>query len=151
MKSRAVLDASVLLSGERDELLYLAARGMYTLVCSPFLVGEVVRIRVEKAIAHNQERRLYRERINNYVNEITRRAEIVNHTLLEGGNYTRWLRDPDDEPLLATALVGRAEFIVSWNTRDFPPGGSYAHVRYVTPPQFLEELYGQYPPQEETR
>jgi predicted nucleic acid-binding protein len=149
LKPRAVLDASVLLSGERDELLYLAGRGIYTLVCSPFLIGEVVRIRVEKAIAYNQERIIYRTRINNYVNEITRRAEMVNHTLLEGGDYTRWLHDPDDEPLLATALVGRAEFIVSWNTKDFPPSGSYAHVRYVTPPQFLEELYSQYPLQEQ--
>lgn len=141
MRPRAVLDTSVLLSIERDELLYLASKGIDTLACSPFLVGEVVRIRVEKAIQHNQERSLYRTRINNYVNEITRRAEMVNHTLLEGGDYTRWLHDPDDEPLLATALVGRAHVIVSWNTKDFPPSGSYAYVRYITPPQFLEELY----------
>lgn len=144
MKPRAVLDTSVLLSGERDELLYLAGKRAYTLVCSPFIIGEVVRIRVEKAIAHNQERSLYRTRINNYVNEITRRAEMVNHTLLDGGDYTRWLHDPDDEPVLATALVGKARYIVSLNTKDFPPNGSFAGVHYMTPAKFLEWVYEQH-------
>jgi predicted nucleic acid-binding protein len=57
------------------------------------------------------------------------------------------LKDPDDEPLLATALSGKASIIVSWNTRDFPPKGSFAGVRYLTPPIFLAEIYAQYPEQ----
>ena len=141
MRPRAVLDTSVLLSAERNELLALAQRGVYTLVCSPFIINEVVRLRVEMAIAHHQDRELYRARINAYVNELSRWAMMVNHTRLEGGNYTSWLKDPDDEPLIATALVGKAQYIVSWNTRDFPPSGIYALVRYVTPPEFLTELY----------
>lgn len=141
MIPRAVIDTSVLLSAERDELLYLARKGAYALICSPFLVAEVVRIRTEKAIKFGQDRDVYRERINAYVYQITQLAEMVNHTLLEGGNYTTWLRDPDDEPLLATALVGRAQFVVSWNTKDFPPDNRYAHVRFLTPPEFVQEIY----------
>lgn len=80
------------------------------------------------------------------MNVLSSLSEMVNHTLLEGGNYTVWLRDPDDEPLLATALVGQAEIIVSWNTRDFPPTGSYAHVRFLTPPQLFEEVYQRFTP-----
>jgi predicted nucleic acid-binding protein len=70
---------------------------------------------------------------------------LVNHTRLEGGNYDSWLKDADDEPILATALVGKAQYIVSWNTRDFPPSRTYAHVRYVTPPEFVDELYAELP------
>jgi predicted nucleic acid-binding protein len=64
---------------------------------------------------------------------------------LTDGNYTDWLRDPDDVPLLATALVGKAQYIVSWNTRDFPSKGSFAHIRYLIPPQFLEEVEALHP------
>ena len=141
MKVRAVLDSSVLLSAERNELLFLARKGVYTLVCSPFIFNEVVRIRTEKAIEHGQNRDEYRARINAFVDAISHVALLVNHTRLEGGNYQAWLNDPDDEPLLATALVGRAAYIVSWNTRDFPPTGSYAHIRFVTPPEFLHAMY----------
>lgn len=145
MTPRVVADSSVLLSAERDEILYLARRGVIQLVLSPFLIGEVVRIRTERAIMFGQDRELYRARVNAYVNALTALSDMVNHTLLEGGDYTRWLRDPDDEPLLATALVGRAEIVVSWNTKDFPPTASYAHVRYLTPPQLFEEIYQHFP------
>ena len=143
MKPRAVLDTSVLLSAERDELLFLAHKGAYRIVCSPFIFNEVVRIRTKKAIEHGQDYEVYRARINAFVNEVSRLAMLVNHTRLEGGNYDSWLKDADDEPILATALVGKAEYIVSWNTSDFPPSRTYAHVRYVTPPEFVEEIYAE--------
>lgn len=146
MTLRVVADSSVLLSAERDELLYLAGRGAIQLVLSPFLIGEIVRIRTERAIRFGQDREAYRTRINAYVNALTSLSEMVNHTLLEGGNFTSWLHDPDDEPLLATALVGHTEIIVSWNTRDFPPTGSYAHIRFLTPPQLFAEVYQRFPP-----
>ncbi len=50
MTPRVVPDSSALLSAERDEILYLAHRGAIQLVLSPFLIGEVVRIRTERAI-----------------------------------------------------------------------------------------------------
>ena len=148
MTPRVVLDTSVLLSAERHELIFLAHRQIYTMVWSSFLVAEVVRIRTEWGIKHQQERARYRQGINNFVHELSRIAELVDYTLVEGGSYHQWLKDPDDEPLLATALVGGAQYIVSWNTRDFPPRGSFAGVRYLTPPTFLAELYMQYPEQQ---
>lgn len=145
MKPRAVLDTSVVLSAERHELLFLAHRKLYTIVWSTFLVGEVVRIRTEWGIKHSQDRKVYRERINQLVGEISRLAVLVDYTRLEGGSYIEWLKDPDDEPLLAAALVGKAPYVVSWNTRDFPPGATFAGVRYLTPPEFLAEIYSQHP------
>lgn len=72
---------------------------------------------------------------------------MVDYTRITGGTYREWLKDPDDEPVLAAALVGKARYIVSLNTRDFPPTGQYAGVQYVSPTQFLEELYRQHPRQ----
>lgn len=146
-RPRAAVDTSVLLSAERHELLFLAHRGVYTLLWSAFLIAELVRIRTEWAIKQGQDRAVYRERINRFVEEVSRVAVLIDYTRLEGGTYGEWLTDPDDEPLLATALVGRAPYVVSWNTRDFPPGGLYAGVQYVTPPRFLAVLYRLHPRQ----
>jgi predicted nucleic acid-binding protein len=145
VKPRAVLDTSVLLSAERHELLFLAHRKLYTIIWSSFLVNEIARVRTELAIKHGQDRNVYRARLNQFISEVSRLAILVDYTRLEGGSYTEWLKDPDDEPLLATALVGRAHCVVSWNTKDFPPTGSFAGVRYLTPPQFLADLYRQHP------
>lgn len=142
---RAVLDTSVLLSAERHELLYLGHQGAYEIIWSAFLISEVVRVRTEMAIRNGQDREIYRSRINRFVHEVAGLADIVDYTLVEGGSYASWLKDPDDEPLLATALIGGAQFVVSWNTRDFPPTSVYAGVRYLIPPAFFAEIYGTHP------
>jgi predicted nucleic acid-binding protein len=88
---------------------------------------------------------IYREHINRAIGILTHLAIVVDYTRLEGGDYTRWLTDPDDEPILATALVGKAQYIVSANTRDFPPDGLYPGVQYLTPQDFLAHLYRLHP------
>jgi predicted nucleic acid-binding protein len=145
MIPRVVLDTSVLLGPQRHELVFLAKNGLFTFVWSPFLIAELVRIRTEWGIKHQQDREIYRARINKLIHLLTQIAEVVDYTLIEGGNYNEWLRDPDDEPLLATALAGKASIIVSANTRDFPPRGSFAGVRYCTPLQFLSDVYAEHP------
>ena len=146
MKLRAVLDTSALLGPHRHELVFLASQQTYTMVWSAFLVAELTRIRTEWAIRQGLDRETYRQRINTLIERLSKIATLVDYTRLEGGNYTDWLRDPDDEPLLATALVGRASYIVSHNTSDFPPEGTFAGVRYATPSAFLDTLYSDYPP-----
>jgi predicted nucleic acid-binding protein len=145
VRPRAVLDTSALLGPQRHELVFLAHQRAYTMVWSSFLIAELARIRTEWAIRQGLEREGYRERINGLIQELSKLATLVDYTRLEGGNYTTWLNDPDDEPLLATALVGRAEYVVSHNTRDFPPDGSFAGVHYLTPLAFLDVLYQEHP------
>lgn len=146
MKPRVVLDTSVLLGPQRHELVFLAHQRAFTMVWSSFLIAELTRVRTEWAIRQGLEREIYRLRINTLIEHLSRIAVLVDYTRLEGGNYSEWLKDPDDEPLLATALVGRAAYVVSHNTSDFPPGGVFAGVRYVIPLDFLEALYQEYPP-----
>jgi predicted nucleic acid-binding protein len=140
-----VLDTSVLIDAERHELLFWARKKLYTPVTSLFIVGEAVRVRTELAIKQGLDRQVYRARVNLLIAELSSLSIVVDYTRLKGGNYSRWLKDPDDEPILATALVGKAQYVVSWNTKDFPPTGSYAGVQYLTRRQFFDWLHSQHP------
>jgi predicted nucleic acid-binding protein len=133
----AVLDTSVLMSEHRHWLWLLARQGYYRPVWSPFIVNELVRIRVEKAIERGVDRAVYRDRVNELIHVLSDVCRIVNH---RDARPRGSLRDPDDEPILATALVARAAYIVSLNTRDFPPTGVALGVRFVTPTDCLADL-----------
>lgn len=141
MKIRAVLDTSALIGSLRHELVFTARQGYYTIIWSAFLIAEVTRIRTELAIRHGQDREVYRANVNGCIHELSQLATFVDYTRLEGGNYQHWLKDADDEPVLATALVGKAHYLVSLNTKDFPPSGSFAGIQYITPRAFLDHLY----------
>lgn len=57
------------------------------------------------------------------------------------------LRDPDDVPIWETAVVAGARYVVSQNTRHFPPlvAGRhiYGGVEYVTAIEFIEDVLGE--------
>lgn len=145
MKIRAVLDTSSLLGPFRHRLVYCAFKGAYRIVWSSFLIAELVRIRTEWGIRQGIPRRVYRGNINKLIDDLSRISMFAKYTNLQGGNYEDWLHDPDDWPLLATALAGHARYIVSENTRDFPPNGVFAGVSYMTPDAFLEIIYERHP------
>jgi predicted nucleic acid-binding protein len=132
----------VLFSAHRHWLWLLAHLGYYEAVWSAFIVGELVRIRVEHSIDRAVDRALYRQRVNDMVHVLSDVLSIVNYRSV---NVDGSLRDPDDDPILATALAGQATVIVSLNTRDFPTGGAIAGVRFVTPGTFLAELEDRFP------
>ena len=139
---RAVLDTSVLISAHRHWLWLLAKEGYYRAVWSPFITGELVRIRVERAIQFDQDRVVYRARVNELIHLLSDVCEVVNY---RDSPVSGVLKDPDDDPILATALAGKAELIVSLNTRDFPTDGVAMGIRFITPGGFLAELVAQYP------
>lgn len=139
---RAVLDTSVLLSAHRHWLWLLARSGYYEAVWSTFIVGELVRIRVEHSIRRGVERTVYRQRINDLVHLLSDVLGVAHYRAAEAGGR---LCDPDDEPILATAVAASAALIVSLNTRDFPAGDVVAGVRFLTPQAFLAELESRYP------
>lgn len=134
---RAVLDTSVLLSEHRHWLWLLARLGYSEAVWSSFIIGELVRIRVEHSVNRGVERSVYRRRINDLIHLLSDVLLVSNYREATASGL---LRDPDDEPILATALVAHAEVIVSLNTRDFPADGEVSGIRFLTPQAFLAEL-----------
>ncbi len=57
--------------------------------------------------------------------------------------HLRWrpqLRDPGDELVLEAAINGRADALVTYNTRDFREAAPRFGVRLVRPAELLEEL-----------
>jgi len=138
----AVLDTSVLLSSHRHWLWLLADLGYYRGVWSTFIVGELVRIRVEHSIRLRVPRALYRERINRLIHLL---SEVLSVSDYRSAGASELLKDPDDEPVLATAMAAHAVFIVSLNTRDFPASHQVAGVRFVTPQEFLTLLESTHP------
>lgn len=67
-------------------------------------------------------------------------AEVVDYRQVTGGSYDLWLKDPDDHPIMATALVGGVDYVVTWNVKDFPPKQRFAGVTIITPDAFLRLL-----------
>ena len=58
------------------------------------------------------------------------------------------LSDPHDVPIWDTAVAGRADYVVSENTRHYPPRGAdglhtYAGITYVPADTFLTLLLGE--------
>jgi predicted nucleic acid-binding protein len=94
------------------------------------------------SISHRVERAVYRQRINDLIHLLSDVLRIVNYREVAPAGL---LSDPDDEPILATALAASAGRIVSLNTRDFPAEGEVAGVRFLTPRAFLAEVESNHP------
>lgn len=131
-KLRAVLDTSVLLSAERRPLLFLAVNDIYTIVWSQYIADEVIRKMIEMGWGAAKSETL--------VQALIGFAEMVDYQQITGGNYDEWLEDLDDHPIMATALAGRADYLVTWNTKDFPPKKRFAGITIITPDAFLRLL-----------
>lgn len=141
---RAVLDTSVLVSGDRHRLWAAAKYGFYEAVWSTFIVAELAPVRVELGIARGVARAVYRQRINNLVHQLSLGLRVADYQTID---VTGALSDPDDEPILAAAKAAHAGYIVSHNTKDYPPSGTIMGVRYLSPEDFIVLLDTLYPGQ----
>lgn len=148
---RAVLDTSVLMSGDRHWLWVAALQGLFEGVWSAFIVAELVRVRYRRTLQQAMQRmpvedflrnREYDRRIGTLVHQLSAVLDLADYQAVTLGGV---LSDPDDEYVLATALAGRANYIVSHNTRDFPVNHIVMGVRYLTPPEFRAILSTTHP------
>ncbi len=139
----AVLDACVLYPVPiRDLLLSLAAAGLYKPKWSALIQDE-------------WSRNLLANRADLKALQLQRTATMMNLAFpdadVEGYEVfipTLTLPDPDDRHVLAAAIHGETEWIVTQNVRDFPsevlaPWG----IRAVHPDAFLQELLLSHPSQ----
>jgi len=131
-KIRAVLDTNVLLGSYRLPLLRMAAADLFTIVWSDYIAAEMERKFVEIGWSENQSTKLRAL--------IDRVAIIVDHTKITAGNYDEWLLDLDDHPIMATAIAGEVDYLVTANTKDFPPKKRFAGITIITPDAF-EQLF----------
>lgn len=129
---RAVLDTNVLLGVARRQLFLLASLGAYQLITSQYILEEAQRV-----MARLHWNAATAEAL---LESIRRESEVVDEQTITGGNYDLWLRDPKDHPIMATALAGKADYLVTGNLKDFPPKLRFAGVTVITPEAFLHLL-----------
>ncbi len=137
---RAVVDANVLVrallsrAGPSARLLRAAAQGSFQLVLSPFLLREL-----RLGLLQPRVRRRYGlavEDIAAFVADVGVIADIVPGHLEV--HYAS--RDPKDNPVLACALEGGADVLVTDDRRDLLPLKYFHGVQIVSVPDFLRSL-----------
>ena len=118
----AMLDTSVLWpSLQCDFLRSLAIEGLYRPLWSTAILDELGHHEAQKLVGRGHEPALAAHRAQHVVDQMSAAfddAIVVNWESLEG---TFGLPDVDDEHVVAAALVGGAEVIVTSNLKDFPP------------------------------
>lgn len=131
---RVVLDTNVLVGSAYDEhsaswrIIDACIRGELTAIVSPALQGEY-----EEILARTVRMRGHEERVQKFLAA----AEYVRPAIVP-----RVVQDdPDDDKVLATAVAGKADTIVT-NDRHllqldpYLPEGSTSHIRIVQPTAF---------------
>ena len=134
-KARVVLDACVLYpTVMREILLGAAAEGLFVPLWSERLLEEWARAAARlgpegEAVARGEIAALV----------VAWPRAMVTGT--EGPERRLWLPDPDDVHVLATAVAGSADAILTMNAKDFPRGAlAEEGLQRLDPDQFLSGL-----------
>ena len=152
---RVALDSSALLGDQRRLLVGAAALHYYTGFWSSWIVAEFVRKRTEW-IAERASRdgcdrtetrrrlRASRQRINEFIRFCGLALRSVDYEDAPTGDLG-WLRDPDDWPVMQTALAANADVLVTDDAADFPLGESRNGILILGSAAFLGELFRRFP------
>lgn len=140
-KYTAIYDACVLYPAPlRDILLQLA-------------VSDVFRARWTKDIHEEWQRNVQKDRPEVKASDLQRTRELMDRNvrdcLIEGYDSlipTLHLPDPDDRHVLAAAIVGRIDVIVTFNLKDFPATALEPYnIEAQHPDEFIYNLCDLYP------
>ncbi|MDT5245805.1 MAG: hypothetical protein QOD36_3181 [Mycobacterium sp.] len=136
----ALLDTSVLWpSLQRDFLLSLAVEGLYRPLWSTAILDELRYHEAQKLVGRGHDPALAAQRAQRLVDRMSTAfndAVVVNWESLNG---TFGLPDVDDEHVVAAALVGGADVIVTSNLKDFPPQQIPKPLTVISPMQFAAD------------
>lgn len=136
----AVLDTSVLWpSLQRDFLLSLAAERTYSPKWSAGILDELVFHEAEKLVGRGSpadEAKQAAERLIDQMSNAFDNALVTDWEPLEG---TYGLPDPDDEHVLAAAVMCSAEVILTENLKDFPTSKLPAPIRAIPARDFAHD------------
>lgn len=136
----ALLDTSVLWpSLQRNFLLSLAVEGLYRPLWSSAILTELEFHEARKLIRRGEHPDAASMRAQHLVQQMHGAfddALVENWEPLEG---SFGLPDPDDEHVVAAALVGGAEVIVTANFKDFPPQRIPEPIKIVSAAEFAAD------------
>ena len=141
MRKTVVLDACVLYSAPlRDFLLYLAQQKLYKPRWSDRINDEWIRNVLKKR--PDLDRRSF-DRLRFMMNDTFPRANVKGFERLSKGLS---LPDADDIHVLAAAIKSNADFIVTFNLKDFPSKELAKHgLKVAHPDDFLMSLIEGFP------
>ncbi len=136
---RVVIDTSVVVaalrsrSGASNEVLRRLGSGKIIALATPalFLEYEEVLKRPEHCDAHG----LSAEQIDRFLATLASALEPVSVHF----SWRPQLRDPSDEMVLETAINGQAQYLVTFNVKDFMPTAEQFGISVKRPNEFLKE------------
>lgn len=133
----AVLDTSVLWpSLQRDFLLSLAVENLYQPLWSEVIVAELRHHEGAKLVKRGSNQLAATAAANRLVSMMTDAFDDAMVVGWEGLEGSYGLPDPDDEHVVAAAVVGGAGAIVTSNVRDFPRNKVPGDIAVLTPAEF---------------
>ncbi|MCO6005418.1 PIN domain-containing protein [Actinoallomurus purpureus] len=135
----ALLDTCVLWpSLQRNFLLSLAAEGMYRPAWSSAILEELEYHETEKLIRRGEQEDKAAARALFLIDQMRSAFDDAEIQGWEGLEGTYGLPDPDDEHVLASAVVAGAGAIVTHNTKDFPQSKVPNGIDVISPAKFAE-------------
>lgn len=146
---KALLDANVLIPHRTRQTLEMYSRlGFYEGYWSPWIVEEMGRGVTWRWIRANGTDRASRDNLSRLAKVAMRHLEptlrVVSPTLPYPAAWPA-LRDAGDHPVWAAAVLAGVAYVVSDNTRDFPPPDEdgvarYDGITYITASAFIRAL-----------
>ncbi|MGW0521752.1 PIN domain-containing protein [Crossiella sp. NPDC003009] len=136
----ALLDTCVLWpSLQRDFLLSLAVEGTYRPVWSAVILAELEYCEERKLIVRGAAPADAARRAGRLVSEMRQAFDDAEISGWEGLEGTYGLPDPDDEHVLAAAVVAGAGAVVTHNFRDFPAAAVPSGIQVRSPAEFAAD------------
>lgn len=136
---RAVIDANTLISAVinkpfsvSQEIYQNFVSKRFLLIVSPPLLAEI-----EDVLNRDRVMKLHKhatEDLQKIINELTNLSYVV-----PGKTEIQVVRDPDDDKVIAAAVEGNAEYIVS-RDKDLLDLKEYQGIKIITPEKFMEIL-----------
>ena len=133
----ALLDTCVLWpSLQRDVLLSLAAEGLYRPTWSSVILAELEYEEAAKLARRGVDPAIAGRRATHLIQQMRQAFNDAEITGWEGLDGTYGLPDPDDEHVVAAAVVAGAGAIITLNTKDFPAARLPSGLETLRPAEF---------------